>query len=182
MTRIPAITSREGLSPEAQSAFDGIASSRGRVSGPFSMLLHSPEIARNAGALGHYLRFESTLPDADRELATLAAGREADCGFEWASHYHLAVEAGVPESTLEVVANRGELDGLDEGHALIIRFVRELVRTNRVSDDTFQAAHARYGDQGVLEFATLIGYYGMLAAVLNTMEVPVPEGAATLPA
>ncbi len=182
MTRLNPITSRDGLPPETQEVFDGIASSRGRVGGPFSMLLHSPQVALHAGNLGHYLRFESLLPAPDRELLTLAAAREADCGYEWASHYQLAVDAGVPESTLEVVATGGDLAGLEEGHALLVRIARELMNDHRVSEYAFVAAQQRYGDQGVLEVMALVGYYSMLAAVLNAMEVPVAEGAPQLPA
>jgi 4-carboxymuconolactone decarboxylase len=182
MTRLPAITSRDGLSPEAQEVFDGIAASRGRVGGPFSMLMHSPQVALHAGNLGHYLRFESLLPDADREFLTMAAAREADCGYEWASHHRLALQEGVPEATLDAIANRTDLDGVDEPYALLARVAREITRDHRLTDAAFAATQERYGDQGVLEVVALVGYYSMLAAVLNAMEVPVAEGAPALPA
>lgn len=182
MSRLRPISSDEGLSPEEKVIFDGIASTRGRVGGPFSMLMHSPQVALHAGNLGAYLRFESLLPDAERELLTMAAAREADCGYEWASHHRLAIAAGVPESTLDVIANRGDLDGIEERFAELVRVARELGRDHGLSDESFEAIHARYGDQGALEIVALVGYYTMLAYVINAMEVPVAEGAPVLPA
>jgi hypothetical protein len=51
MARVKQITSKNELSDEHHGIFDSIASSRGRISGPFSVLLHSPEIAGRAAHL-----------------------------------------------------------------------------------------------------------------------------------
>src|SRR5256886_16695510 len=66
--------------------FTKLARSRGRVAGPLAALLHSPPVAGRTADLGAYIRFESTLRPADRELAVLAVARERDCRFEWAAH------------------------------------------------------------------------------------------------
>ncbi|HXH84355.1 MAG TPA: carboxymuconolactone decarboxylase family protein, partial [Candidatus Tectomicrobia bacterium] len=95
--RVPLLESREGLSPAQQEAWDAIAESRGRVVGPFAVLLHSPEVARRVAALGHLLRFEGRLSAVERELAILAVARALDCQFEWAAHAPLARRAGVRE-------------------------------------------------------------------------------------
>ena len=104
MARVPLIQQR-GEVPEAGAYhFDAIAGSRGRIAGPFAVLLHSPEVAGRAAHLGSYLRFESTLPPAVKELAILAAAREFDCEFEWSHHVELAREAGAGEHAITVVA------------------------------------------------------------------------------
>jgi len=66
MFRVPRITERSQVADEHGEIFDSITSSRGRVSGPFSVLLNSPETAGRAAHLGAYLRFDSTLPDDQR--------------------------------------------------------------------------------------------------------------------
>ena len=76
MARIPQITQRGEVSEDMARHFDSIASSRGRVSGPFSVLLNSPEVAGRAAHLGAYIRFESTLAPAVRELAIITTSRE----------------------------------------------------------------------------------------------------------
>ena len=85
MLRVPRITERSQVADEHGEIFDSITSSRGRVSGPFSVLLNSPETAGRAAHLGAYLRFDSTLPDDQRELAIITAAREFDCDYEWSA-------------------------------------------------------------------------------------------------
>ena len=181
MARIPQIHQRDDVPADAAQHFDSIASSRGRISGPFSVLLNSPEIAGRAAHLGAYIRFESTLSDSDRELAIITAAREFDCHYEWSAHVVMARDAGVSADAISAVANRADLDGLADADALIIAYGREMFRNKRVSDATFQAAKSRFGVQGVTELTATMGYYGMLACALNTFEVLPDEGAEWLP-
>ena len=104
MTRITQITERSQVDSDKQHVFDSIATSRGRVSGPFSVLLNSPEVAGRAAHLGSYIRFESTLTPSQRELAIITTAREFDCAYEWAAHATLAQEAGVREAAIETIA------------------------------------------------------------------------------
>ena len=67
------------------------------------MLLHSPDIAGFAEPLARYIRYESTLAPALRELATITTSRELDCDYMWFAHARYAREQGVAEETIEVV-------------------------------------------------------------------------------
>ena len=181
MARITQVTTKEQVPPDKRDIFDAIAASRGRVSGPFSVLLNSPEIAGRAAHLGAYIRFESTLAPAERELAIITTSREFDCGYEWSAHATLAKEAGVRDEAIDVVANKGDLSELTTDEALIIRYGRELFRDHRISDETFLAAKKRFGDQGITELTATMGYYGMLACALNAFEVEPAPGTPRLP-
>ena len=181
MARVREITSRGELSPEHGGIFDAIAESRGRVGGPFSVLLNSPEVAGRTAHLGSYIRFESTLSPAERELAILTTSRELDCGYEWAGHASLALDAGVSRETIDLIAGGGPLEELGESEALIVGYGRELLRGHRVSEETFAAAKASFGDRGVTELTATMGYYAMLACALNALEVIPADGAPKLP-
>ncbi len=181
MARVPLLAERSQLSPEAQRIYDQIGSSRGGVVGPFQVLLHCPELAGRVAALGQYLRFEGTVPEDVRETAVLAAAREMDCGFEWSAHEPLARAAGVPERTITVIAERRGLDGLAHRERIAIAFVRESFQRHRVSDELFAAAQAEWGIPGVVELVTTIGYYGMLAMILNAAAVDPDPGTPRLP-
>ena len=176
MPRITQITDRSQVDADNHHIFDAIATSRGRVSGPFSVLLNSPEVAGRAAHLGAYIRFESTLTPSQRELAIITTAREFDCAFEWAAHATLARDAGVREAAIQAIANGGDLGELTDDEALIVGYGREILRNHRVSDDTFAAAKAQFGEQGITELTATFGYYGMLACALNAFEVqPSPD-------
>jgi len=181
LARLSELSDRETLSPEAKTAFDSIAGSRGSVRGPFAMLLHSPEVAQRAAHLGAYLRFGSELPDIEREIAIITTARAFDAEYEWSAHVLIAREVGVTEDVIDIVANRKPLAGLSEEYAVIVQFARDLLNDHRVSDTVFESVKNRFGDGGVIELTATVGYYSMIASVLNALEVMPSEGAPRLP-
>jgi hypothetical protein len=64
----------------------------------------------------------------------------------------------------------GSLDGLTADEALIIRFGRELLESPQVSNETFNAVRARYGEKGLLELTAVMSVYTMNAAILRVMD------------
>ena len=67
MARLPLITSKDQLATKDHAIADGIIGSRGSLHGPFSVFLHSPEVAGRIAHLGAYVRFEGTLDMRDRK-------------------------------------------------------------------------------------------------------------------
>lgn len=69
MARVPEVT-REGLPEGLREAFDAVVeANNGRVSGPTSITVNSPEMARRRGHLTSYLRYENDIPQNILELA-----------------------------------------------------------------------------------------------------------------
>jgi 4-carboxymuconolactone decarboxylase len=62
--------------------------------------------------------------------------------------------------------------------SLVHAFCLQAHTTGRVDDATFAAAKELFGLDGVLELLALNGYYSMMAMVLNSSGIPLPEGAA----
>jgi 4-carboxymuconolactone decarboxylase len=182
MARVPLVDSRAGLTPGQQEVWDRIAKSRGRVAGPFGVLLHSPEIARRTADLGSYIRFESALGPADRELAVLTAARAMDCAYEWGAHVPEAVKAGVRREAIEAIGERRAPAGLTPDEAQIVAYVTQLLGRHRVDEPTFAALRARLGLEALVELTATVGYYGMLACTLNAFDVTPDPGAPPLSA
>ena len=168
--RTPEIT-REDLLPDQRQIWDDIADKRPTVGGPFQVLLNYPELAKRVTNVGTLLRFDGNLSDGVRELAIISTAREFDATIEWAAHTPLARKGGVSEATIEVVRDRGAVDGLDESDAAIIQYCRELFREKRVSQKLFDKAQALFGIPGLVELTVLIGYYSMIACCLNAFDV-----------
>ena len=179
MARIPELT-REQLAPEHRPVYDELAASRGGVvGGPSPVLLNSPQVALRTALLGNYFLRETTLSPHDRELVVLAVSREWDCQFVWTSHRPRASQP-VREEAISAIQDRRAPDGLTEEEAVVVRYVRELLRSRRVSETTFQAALERFGRQGVTDLTAQIGYYSMTACVFNAFEVQPPPGVTPL--
>jgi 4-carboxymuconolactone decarboxylase len=171
MARIATIDRKEDLAAEHQRVYDAIAQSRGAVGGPWRALLHSPEIAHRTMHLGSYVRFESSLEKKLIELTALVAARELDCKHEWAAHVNHGQKAGIPLAIIRAVHQRQGVEQFSTEDAQIVSFVREMLHSHRVSEQTFQAIYGRFGEKGVVELTATVGYYAMLACTLNTFDV-----------
>ncbi|MDP6604879.1 MAG: carboxymuconolactone decarboxylase family protein [Dehalococcoidia bacterium] len=182
MARLPNLTSRDDVPEELLEAYDRVTELRnGAVSGPYGILLHSPEVAMRGAALSSYVRFQSALEPYQREIAIMTVARHLDAAVMWAGHIMLGRQAGVREEVINAIAHHGDIDSLNVEEAETVRYVRELFETNRISDQTFAALHSRVGDQGIVDLTALVGYYGFVGAVLNGFEIDAPEGAPRLP-
>jgi 4-carboxymuconolactone decarboxylase len=63
---------------------------------------------------------------------------------------------------------------LDE--ELVFEAVTEFQRTKTLSDTTYARLVSMFGEPGVIDLIGLVGYYGMLAGILNVARTTVPEG------
>lgn len=181
MPRLPELTNRESVPENGRAAFDYLVETRGNVRLPFSVVLNAPEICQRVAHVGTYCRFESSLPGEVVELATLTAAREFDAAFEWAAHVPQAKQKGVSEEAVDAIGHKRPIEGLKDAEALPIRCSREILRDHRLQDSTFEAAREAYGEQGVIEIIALAGYYGMLACLINALEIKPALDAAQLP-
>jgi 4-carboxymuconolactone decarboxylase len=178
MPRYREISTTE-MSPAQKSVVDEIVSGkRGRFGGPFQLLIRAPEVCKHLSRLGEYLRWGSSLSPALSELAICLTARHIRANYEWHAHAPLAVEAGVPAAAMEAIrtGRAPQFAGADQ--ALVYRLVSELIDTKRLSDASFAEGIAAFGEQGIVELGTIIGYYTAIGNALNIFEVELPPGTA----
>jgi 4-carboxymuconolactone decarboxylase len=178
--RIEPITVRENLADADRDVFDAVAEGRGNVRGPFALLMYSPPMCRRVFEVSNYLRFDSELSPAQRELATLATAREKDCPYVWAAHAPAARKSGVNDQTVATVRSRGRTDSLPAEERDIIDYTRQLLQGHRVDPSLFDRLRDTRGLPWLVELTALIGHYGMVTAILNSAEIAPPAGSEAL--
>lgn len=165
------------LDQRQQEIYDRIASGpRGGVRGPLAYWLYSPELAERAQALGEFLRYNSLFPPKLSEFMILVVARHFDCQYEWSAHVTIARNAGVSDAVIDAIGTGREPVLDDPDHKIIYPYITELMRNNDVSDETFEAFRARFGEKGVVECAAMIGYYALGAYTLNSARFPPRDG------
>ncbi len=82
---------------------------------------------------------------------------------------------------MEIIANGGSLEGLTEKEAVIVRAGRELMDNHQVSQETFDAALARFGNANTIVLGALMGYYSFIACTLLPTDMRPAEGSPVLP-
>jgi 4-carboxymuconolactone decarboxylase len=183
------MTERLGRIPEARltaqqrEAIETYKTSRGEadISGPWIPLLRSPEVLVRTQALGQHLRYETVLPPYLSELVILTTARHWSQPYEWGLHAPIALKAGVDRAIVDAIGAGRRPDRLSEEQEILYEFCTELLQKQTVTDATYGRALARFGETGVVEAASMVGYYAMLAAVLNTARTPAEPGMPALP-
>lgn len=174
--RFPRLTDAEMTPAQREVAAEISAGPRGEVRGPFVALIHNAGLARRIQALGEQLRWHSKLPPKLLELAVLVTARRWTCQFEWFMHEKLARKAGLDESVIGAIRDAQMPKDMGREESLVHAFCLQAHTTGRVDDATFAAARELFGLDGVLELLALNGYYSMMAMVLNSSGIPLPEG------
>ena len=170
------IPSLEELTKTQQKIYDDIKyGKRNEVTDLFMVLMHSPEIASRTQALGEKLRYDTSIPKKLSELAILIVARFWRCPYEWHYHEPEAIESGLD---IEIIKSIKELKKpyfkyIEEES--IYNFTNELLYNRCVDDMTYEKALSNFGEKGVVELTSLIGYYCMIAMTLNEHNVPLPN-------
>jgi 4-carboxymuconolactone decarboxylase len=170
MPRLPIPSDTEAFAEETRAAVRHILETRKSMPPPSSYLAYAGQAGALLSDLVEHLRYHTSLTVAETELAICTAARAANADFIWNTHVKLGLGAGTREAAIHAVDTYASLDGLTADEALIIRFGRELLEAPRVSDDTFDAVRARYGENGLLELTATMSVYMMNAAILRVMD------------
>jgi len=181
MARIEPISDKAQVAPEHHAVVDAVLEVFGQLRGPHSVLLHSPALDKPALELGNYFRYSSIVKSPEKELAIITAAREKDCLYVWAAQVGAGRRGGLREEAIAVVKEKRDISELEPHEAEIVTYVRQLFRNNRVDQATFDALKHRYGEQWLIEMTAVVGYYGMLAGVVNAFEVAAPADGDVLP-
>lgn len=148
--------------------------------GPFHALLRSPDLADRVRTLGDYIRFGNSLPAAQRELVILMAARFWSAQYEWHAHRRISLEAGLDASIPEAIGEGKRPPKMSPDETLIYDFCYQLLYDKDVSDPTYEAALARFGERTVIDMICTAGYFSFVSLILNTKRYPIPEGATPL--
>lgn len=179
MARIDPIPMDE-MTPDQRRINDEIAGTRGggAAKGPFALWLRTPELADKANAFGSHLRHETSVPQRLVELAVLVVARTYTAQYEWHAHAAHADKVGLDPALVEAIRTRQEPVIEKEDERIVHAVATELSVDRTLSDATYARAVAVLGQQTVLDLVTIIGFYTMVAVVLVSIDVDIPDGGA----
>jgi len=152
------------------------AGERRGAGGPFNVLLRSPEMGDLAQQFGASMRFHSTLPKKLNEMAIIITARHWTAQYEWRAHRTAAAQAGLSEAIIKSIAAGKRPESMDADETVVYNFGTELLNTKQVSDPVFKAMKDKFGERGVVDLVGVMGYYGLVSALLNVDRYPLPPG------
>jgi len=145
---------------------------------PWSVLLRVPDQVMPALQIRlHYLN-KSVLGPKLTEFAILTAARKWTNNWEWNAHSTAATAAGLSADIMSAVAEGRRPERMSEEEAIVYDVSLEIQNNQGVSDGTYAKAVAKFGEPGVVELASIQGYYAYLAMVMNVARITVQPNAA----
>jgi 4-carboxymuconolactone decarboxylase len=145
--------------------------------GPFGVLLRVPDLMTLGFKWREHVQFRSVLDQKLTEFSILIAARQWTQQYEWNAHYPAALRAGLKPDIVAAVAEGRRPAQMADDEAVLYDLCTELHRNQSVSDATYARALAKFGESGIVEAASIEGYYTLLAMVMNVARTPLPAGA-----
>lgn len=125
-----------------------------------------------------WLRFASklmpygSLDRRDAELAILRVAWNCRCRYEWGQHVAIGLRAGLTPTEIARIAQGAKAPGWSPEQALVLQVCDELHHDRAISAQTWQRLTDQFNEKLQLEILLLVGHYEMLAAVLNSVGLP----------
>jgi alkylhydroperoxidase family enzyme len=146
----------------------------------FRMMAHARTNFRPLVRLGTSILGRQQLAAKLRELAILRVARLSPARYEWVQHVPIARAVGASAAQVEALERDDvEADAFDAVERAVLRFTTEVVRDVRASERTFTEIAALLTPQEVVELLLTIGYYMMIARLLETTAVDLDAPAGT---
>src|SRR5215471_18072258 len=144
---------------------------------PWSAILRVPDLVVPSLLIRLHNLNSSALSRKLTEFAILIAARHWTNNYEWNAHNPLAVAAGLSAANIAAVADGRRPEHMAEDEEILYDFCIELLHNQSVSDPMYARAVAKFGEAGVIEAASLEGYYTYLSMIMNTVRATLPAGA-----
>jgi len=177
--RLPPLPPEQWDPEQREAADEVIRGPRGALVSPFVPLLRSPELLTHAQRMGEYLRYRSAVGLRLSELAILVTARHWSQQVEWAIHAPIALKVGIAQATIDAIAEGRAPEDMPPDDAIVYEFCRQLHQSKGIGDATWNAAVARFGEQGAVDLLGIAGYYTFLSMVMNGARTAAPPTTGT---
>ena len=146
----------------------------------FRMMANAESDFRPLVGLGTAILGRQKLSPKLRELAILRVAALSPARYEWVQHVPIAQATGAADAQIAAL-ERGDIaaDAFDPLECAVLRFTTEVVRDVRASDATFAELARRLSAQEIVELILTVGYYMMIARLLETTAVDLDPPAGT---
>jgi len=174
--RFPVLTAEQMTERQREVAAAIAGGPRGGIRGPFLALIHHPELANSVQQLGEHLRYGAAISPAHIELIVLTVARHWSSQYEWFAHERIARNTtDLADEIIRALARGETPPNMTEEQKVLHQLAQQCLANGQPSDAVFEQAMQFFGRLGVLDAIALTGYYSMIAMVLNTAQIPLPD-------
>lgn len=112
----------------------------------------------------------SNIPPREKGMIILRIAWLSQSDYEWQHHAAGSKQAGLlSDEVISRIKEGSEAKGWDSFDSTLIRAVDELYSKNFISDATWKILSEKYETLQLIEMLFIVGYYSLLAMVMNTL-------------
>jgi 4-carboxymuconolactone decarboxylase len=144
--------------------------------GPWGVILRVPDLMVPSVQFRIHNQKNSALSPKLTEFAILIAARHWTNNYEFLPHSGAAAKDGLSPEIIAAIVDGRRPPKMAEDEEAVYDFCDELLHNQSVTDTTYARMLAKFGEPGIVEAASLEGYYTYLSMLMNVARTPVPPG------
>jgi 4-carboxymuconolactone decarboxylase len=144
--------------------------------GPWGVILRVPDLMVPPVQFRIHNQKNSALSPKLTEFAILIAARHWTNNYEFLPHSSAAAKDGLSPEIIAAIVDGRRPAKMAEDEEAVYDFCNELLHNQSVTDPTYARMLAKFGEPGIVEAASLEGYYTYLSMLMNVARTPVPPG------
>lgn len=164
------------LDPRSKTIYESLVAKRKNqgapFGGPYAALMNHPELCQKIEALGYYLKFEGHLPRDVYQFVVLCVAKVTKSEFEWQDHVGHALAAGLPQTVIDMIAEKGIANhAFPAPYQLAAQVLSATLSWQNIPEHVQSNAIEHYGMYGFIEIVVLSGFYQMFSAINQGFDV-----------
>ena len=176
VARVPYISEAAAKDvPGLSELYSAITNLRGGVHNLYQALANQPPALRAFMGMSRYIRDDSSLDPALRELASLATGYALDVPYEKYHHVPAARRAGVSEAKLAAFPRWQESRDFSPVERAVLAYADGVARTRSADDETFRSLELYFTEGQIVELAMTVAWYHFVAAILGPLGIEMED-------
>jgi 4-carboxymuconolactone decarboxylase len=168
----------EEMNPQQRKGYEYVTRERGLCPGPYKIWVENAPLMELMVPLGAYYRKQSSLNDAEREIATVIILAKWRSAFALSEHEWIAEGTGgyshaaIPPDAVQRMMSGLPVSFDDPRQQVIYEVSAALIDSRYIAAGLYERAVKLLGNNGVTDLTVLIGYFSMVALTLNFYDVP----------
>lgn len=125
--------------------------------------------------LGNSLLTRGKLDARLREIAILRTAKVSRSVYEWTQHVPIAKSTGVTDEQVAAIEDWQSAKCFSALERLVLKFTDEVARNVKGTRETLEALKQQLGAAELVDLVMSIGFWGLVARVLETFEVDLED-------
>jgi alkylhydroperoxidase family enzyme len=169
VSRLPPLP--DPLPPDVAALFADRLAKMGRILNLHHVLAHAPKLSKASAQMAFALRYETSAPRIDIELAIVRAGMKANGKYEVQQHKPMLLAEGFSLRKYNALAKWRSSKLFDAKERAILAYTDQMSNKGNVSDKVFHDLQRHFDARKIMELTSAIATYYGISLLMNALNL-----------